>query len=142
MSYSKEDFVIDAKSILDDEKVDSLLNDIEAIRSQPSNTPATPIEEEFEEVNEVDFIKSSHLKGGETWIGTLKSVAKGGEHRTNIYYIEDDDGNKVGIFGSSSLDKKMTSIKLEERIRVKFNGMANGSNGRQYADWSVGRPKV
>lgn len=59
-----------------------------------------------------------------------------GRNKSNIYTLETDSG-PVGVWGSTVLDTKFESIKLNWLVRIEYLGKMAGKNGANYHDFKV-----
>ena len=56
-----------------------------------------------------------------------------------IYVIEQEDGNTVGIWGSTVIDTKFKSIAKGKMVAIEYLGKTKSKTGREYKDFKVGQ---
>ena len=65
------------------------------------------------------------------------SVGKIGENESNVHIFE-VDGERIGVWGSAVLDKRMTSVKHDADVMVVLQGReVSEATGRMYKDFKV-----
>ena len=65
------------------------------------------------------------------------TVAKVGENESNVHIIE-KDCERLGIWGSAVLDKRMCSVILNAVVMVVFQSLEQSEkSGREYKDFKV-----
>jgi len=102
-------------------------------------TPDTPdVPKGYEEVG--DFWESMFTfeKPGDFIQGRFHgTVARVGENESNVHIIE-RDGERLGIWGSAVLDKRMSSVNLNADVMVVFQSLETSErSGREYKDFKV-----
>jgi len=104
----------------------------------PKNPESPDVPKGYEEVG--DFWESMHtfetpgdfIQG--RYCGT---VAKVGENESNVHIIE-SSGERLGIWGSAVLDKRMNSVNLGADVMVIFHSLETSErSGREYKDFKV-----
>ena len=60
-----------------------------------------------------------------------------GRHQSNVYVIEQADGTKLSVWGSTVLDTKFQEIPLESEVWIKCLGETSGKSGSTYVDYQV-----
>ena len=74
---------------------------------------------------------------GDTVIGTLLLVEKS-ILDVNVYHIkEEESGKEVILLGSTGLDRKMTEVKVDTRIKIVLNAIVPTRGGFKFKDYRV-----
>lgn len=60
-----------------------------------------------------------------------------GPHSSNVYVLEQEDGESISVWGSTVLDNKFSEIPLHSTVYVESLGKARGKNGTSYKDYKV-----
>ena len=60
-----------------------------------------------------------------------------GRHQSNVYVIEQADGTKLSVWGSTVLDTKFQEIPLHSEVWVTCLGEVSGKGGSTYVDYTV-----
>jgi len=69
------------------------------------------------------------------------SVGKIGENESNVHIFE-VDGERIGVWGSAVLDKRMTSVKHDADVMIVLEGReVSEATGRMYKDFKVYQKK-
>ena len=76
-------------------------------------------------------------KEGELHGVFVESKSNVGRHRSNVYVIEKDNGDRVQVWGSTVLDTKFAEIPLESEVWIKCLGETTSKSGSTYVDYSV-----
>jgi len=114
----------------------------EQIREQPSYTTGVldelrrkAEEEDVPEYNETYIFDTT----GDEVVGFLHDVRYDvGQYSKTVYTIEQMDGVKVDIFGTTVLDQLMADVKIGDPVLIRYLGMATTRNGRnQYHKFKV-----
>jgi hypothetical protein len=92
---------------------------------------------EFKEVQQSptwDFEESPVVQG--KYIAKKENV---GENHSNIYTLQQDDNNTVGVWGSTVLDGKMANVGIGQVVQIKFLGSKPSPKraGKTYKDFAV-----
>jgi len=72
--------------------------------------------------------------------GTLTGRKIGvGENKSNIYIIENKEGKKISVWGSTVLDIKMTDVPEGAKVKIIFEGLKDSPKrkGKKYKDFKV-----
>jgi hypothetical protein len=84
--------------------------------------------------------KGQQLRVGDSIEG--RYVAKKtnvGINKSNIYVLETNEGQKVGVWGGTVLDNKFQSIAIGKMVAIEYVGDRQGkSGGKPYHDFKVG----
>lgn len=73
-----------------------------------------------------------------TWIPDIGDKIEGklieikeydGEYRSQIYILKTEENKKIKVWGSTYLDNLMDEIKIDDYIRITYNGNKKTSNG-------------
>jgi len=59
-----------------------------------------------------------------------------GKFKQSLYVIEMQDGQKVGVNGTTVLDKKMDKVGTGKMVKITFKGLVMGDEA-EYKDWRV-----
>lgn len=78
-----------------------------------------------------DFNEKSEFVG--IYQGNQSNV---GENNSNVYNFL-AEGEPVSIWGSAVLDSRLANLTGGEEVKIVYEGMAEGKNGRNYKDYSV-----
>ena len=109
-----------------------------ASSTKPQNGKSPDVPKGYEEVGDFwesmftfespgDFIQGK-------FCGTVANV---GENESSVHIIE-KDGERVGIWGSAVLDKRMSSVNLNADVMVVFQSLEQSEkSGREYKDFKV-----
>lgn len=62
---------------------------------------------------------------------------KVGRHESNVYIIETKDGERVGVWGSTVIDKNMENVAVGSQVGFEYAGERTGKNGT-YKDFRIG----
>jgi hypothetical protein len=81
-------------------------------------------------------------KPGDLLIGEIVSVRDGNYFRPNgtrskIYDIRGEDGTTYTVFGSSILDRILSTFKVGDKVKIVYKGMTTTKQGRQVKDFEV-----
>lgn len=80
-----------------------------------------------------DWEENKQLEG--VLVGVKRNVGSNG---SNIYIIEEPDGNRVEFWGSTVLDSQLTGVLEGTEVRVVHLGLKkNPKSGREYRDFEV-----
>lgn len=60
-----------------------------------------------------------------------------GRHQSNVYVIEQQDGTRLSVWGSTVLDTKFQEIPLESEVWIECLGEVSGKGGSTYVDYKV-----
>ena len=106
--------------------------------AKPPNDKSPPIPKGYDEVgdfwesmfafeNPGDFIQGKYC-------GTVGDI---GENESNVHILE-SEGKRVGMWGSSVLDKRMRSVNLGADVMVVYQSLETSEkSGRDYRDFKV-----
>jgi len=84
-----------------------------------------------------DFEETKELLG--VYVSKEEKV---GPNNSNLYEFEKPGGERIGVWGSTVLDKRFKNLQFGEEVRVVFKGEAKGEKtGRTYKDFDVYRRK-
>lgn len=61
-----------------------------------------------------------------------------GRNKSNVYVLEDSDGRKIGVWGSTVLDTKFEQIAIGKMVAIEYVGEKEGKKGNIYKDFKVG----
>lgn len=67
------------------------------------------------------------------YIGSKSDV---GPNKSMMYNVKNDDGEVIGMWGSTVLDTKMAEVPVGSRVKITYNGKIQGKNS-QYKDYTV-----
>lgn len=59
-----------------------------------------------------------------------------GPNSSNMYIVETGEG-RVGVWGSTVLDNKMSELRIGCTIKIEFAGLQTGKRGNKYKDYRV-----
>ena len=92
-------------------------------------------QEQTQEYNETFIFENV----GDEVVGFLNDVRHNvGQYNKTVYTIEQMDGVKVDIFGTTVLDGLMADVKIGDPVLIRYLGMATSRNGRnQYHRFKV-----
>ena len=92
-------------------------------------------EEQIPEYNETIIFENV----GDEVVGFLHDVRHDiGQYSKTVYTIEQMDGVKIDIFGTTVLDKLMADVEIGDPVLIRYLGMATTRNGRnQYHKFQV-----
>ena len=62
---------------------------------------------------------------------------KVGDHNSELYSLETEEGRQVGVWGSKVLDGKMLGIQVGQQVKIKFVGKVKPEKGNEYKDFEV-----
>jgi len=62
-----------------------------------------------------------------------------GENHSNVYNVEKEDGELMGIWGNTVLDNKFKQVTPGEMVRVEYLGINKGKGNREYHDFKVSK---
>lgn len=80
--------------------------------------------------------KGDHITG--IYRGSVGNI---GENESNVHIFE-VDGERIGVWGSSVLDKRMTSVKHDALVMIVLEGReVSEKSGRIYKDFKVYQKK-
>jgi len=60
-----------------------------------------------------------------------------GPNESNMYVIEQENGELLGIWGSTVKDSKFSSVELGAEIRIESLGETTSKAGKKYKDYSL-----
>lgn len=60
-----------------------------------------------------------------------------GANNSNIYTLEQENGEKISFWGNTVLDGKFKTIELGTFCKVEFLGRVKGKNNRDYKSFDV-----
>lgn len=82
--------------------------------------------------------KDVKLKENAEIFGTYENVRTDvGPNKANIYEIRQDDGNLVGVWGSTVLDSRFENISIGARVKIVYRGEKRGKQSKPYKDYVV-----
>jgi hypothetical protein len=55
-----------------------------------------------------------------------------GPNDSNVYLLETNDGEKVGVWGSTVIDAKFQNIAKGKMVKIKYLGPQVGASGKQF----------
>ena len=84
--------------------------------------------------------KDQQLKEGDSIEGRYVGKNEGvGVHKSNVYILERDGGEKVGVWGNSVLDSKFSGIAVGKIVAIEYLGEKKSQkSGSTYKDFYVG----
>jgi len=116
----------------------ALKNPKKASSTKPQNGKSPDVPKGYEEVG--DFWESMFTfeKPGDFIQGMFcGTVANVGENESSVHIIQ-HDGERVGIWGSAVLDKRMSSVNLNADVMIVFQSLEQSEkSGREYKDFKV-----
>jgi len=56
-----------------------------------------------------------------------------GENKSMIYTLQVADGSFLNVWGSAILDQRMSLVKLDEKVRITYKGLAEKKSGKNPA---------
>lgn len=75
---------------------------------------------------------------GETLIGEYIGKKENiGQYNQEVYEILDDDGTVWDVFSNTVLKNKMAELSHGDVIKIVYEGVRTGQNGRDYKYYSV-----
>lgn len=84
----------------------------------------------YEEINPTDW---TYEKDGDCIEGVLVGKQdKVGVHESMLYSIENKDGVK-NVWGSAILDQRMAFVKIGDKIKITYKGLAEATAGKNPA---------
>ena len=100
------------------------------------------VPKDYEEVGDYWEKMFAFENKGDSISGIFRgSVANIGENESNVHIFE-VAGERIGVWGSSVLDKRMDSVKLDALIMVVLEGReVSEKTGREYKDFKVYQKK-
>lgn len=82
--------------------------------------------------------KGVELKIGDSVVGVLRGIKTGvGRNKSNVYVLETASGEKVGVWGSTVIDARLSGVKEGQKIAVEYQGEVRGKNNT-YKDFKIG----
>lgn len=61
-----------------------------------------------------------------------------GDNNSNMYYLEQDNGETIGVWGSTVLDVRLKNVKVGEMVKVVYQGVKKSEKTkRDYKDYDV-----
>ena len=60
-----------------------------------------------------------------------------GKHHSNLYTFERKDGTKVGVWGSTVLDVRLSNLTVGEEVKIEYLGDKPTDKGNPYHDFRV-----
>ena len=101
-----------------------------------------PIPKGYEEVGDYWEKMFAFESKGDFISGIYRgSVGKIGENESNVHIFE-VDGERIGVWGSAVLDKRMTSVKHDADVMIVLEGReVSEATGRMYKDFKVYQKK-
>jgi len=60
-----------------------------------------------------------------------------GPNESNMYVIEKEDGESLGVWGSTVKDSKFASVELGSEIKIESLGETTGKSGKKYKDYKL-----
>jgi len=105
--------------------------------------PSLPdVPKDYEEVGDYWEKMFAFENKGDSISGIYRgSVPNIGENESNVHIFE-VDGERIGVWGSSVLDKRMDSVNLNASLMVVLQGReVSDQTGREYKDFKVYQKK-
>lgn len=83
--------------------------------------------------------KDSMLSVGDSIEGRYtEKIGDIGENKSNIYVLENEALLRIGVWGSTVLDRKMLNIPTGTMLKIVFDGKKKSEKGgREYKDFKV-----
>jgi hypothetical protein len=86
----------------------------------------------------VDLTEGDSIEG--VYVSKKENV---GANSSNVYVLKTDEGELVGVWGSTVIDAKFENIALNTEVAIEFVGMKTPKKGgKQYKDFFVGVGEV
>lgn len=60
-----------------------------------------------------------------------------GENHSKLYVLKKEDGTTIGVWGSTVLDTKFSTIELNSEVKIVPLGEAKSKTGKSYHDYQV-----
>jgi hypothetical protein len=71
------------------------------------------------------------------YVGKKENI---GKNKSNVYVIEQQDGSKVGVWGSTVIDARFETIAVGKMVAIEYVGEKTGKkSGSTYKDFKVGQ---
>lgn len=67
----------------------------------------------------------------------VKKRSDVGPNSSMVYTLRFENGEEVGVWGSSVIDTKFKEIPVGSLVKVEFLGKVSGKRGTQYKDYDV-----
>ena len=58
-----------------------------------------------------------------------------GKHKSNVYIVETDNGEKVGVWGGTVIDGRFDKIAIGKKVGIEYLGEKEGKNGMYNNFW-------
>lgn len=90
--------------------------------------------------------KKIEPEGGNTWNyqedpnfeGTFKRMEENvGPNKSNLYHFELENGEEMGVWGSTVIDTRFKNLVEGERVRIKYLGQVKGKGPRPYHNFEI-----
>ena len=86
--------------------------------------------------------KGKDLKVGDGVCGVLLGIQTGvGRNKSNVYLLKTDEGETVGVWGSTVIDARLNGVKEGQKIAIEYLGEVRGKNNT-YKNFKIGVGKV
>ena len=95
---------------------------------------------EWKEVNLGETWDYKEAKDGDSLEGVYAGKKENvGENDSNIYRIENEEGDAKNVWGSTVLDTRMQNVKIGEEVKIVYKGKKPSPNrkGKDYHDFQV-----
>ena len=98
---------------------------------------------EWEEVGGGDLPPTWNYKEDKEIVGVYTGMEENvGPNASHMYYLENKDGEKVGVWGTALLDQRFSKVEKGTEVRIVYNGKTTSpKTGRSYHDFSFYKAK-
>jgi len=68
----------------------------------------------------------------------VKTEENVGENNSMFYTLEKEDGSEIGVWGSTVIDSRFTTLKIGQEVKIEYKGKVKAkTGGREYKDYKI-----
>ena len=64
-----------------------------------------------------------------------------GQFKSNLYTLEQKDGEKIAVWGGSIIDGHFLTLPIGTEVKIKYLGRVKGEKGNSYKNYQVWKKK-